>query len=614
MSNAYDYQEDPELSGQFVTMGEGAAVDRYNDEPTARIVVRPPSVVANPDYRERQLELPEVAPDRLQRPAPYYGSEAPKAAQQAVQAVPEFLGLPDAYRALQGTMTETEAKDFAAQAAMGLLPMKGVGKAAKGVSRVIGSLAETERAPVMGSLVGHNGPPSSALDFWGDLPRDDQVARALILPGDKRVSTRFPTSVSPSHDPLRQHLSVGLQDMLQHSTPEQLAHNMGLVAKYPGMGHLAEMAPEEAARAYVDQAQKNLRFVYDNAPPSMQQRSPFWYEGANRFTDALANRYGVPRQSASGGTAVLSPQKDWFQNASLSERTGDIIMGPNRKWDSEMLAFARQNDALSNKENAAIVRRIMGKSLDQIDDPLEKAVWVRLWDEVHNPRHYRSITPEGDLGGYVRNDDGSLAKVGWGSGGEIAKAIQMYQSGGEMDTISRLLGNKHKVRSFYNNVELPNDPRFGDVTSDTHQVASALLRPLSGNTAEVAHNFGSSLAKKHQPPGYQGTMNSSLTGLQGTYPLNVEATRGFAREVGMVPRAGQSTVWEPVRELFTDTFKSNPKNVAAIDDIWRAYDRKELTLEQAQRAILKRAGGIGEPSWARSSDPTHAPSQASTYR
>ena len=46
MSNAYDYQEDPELAGKFVTMGEGAAVDRYGDEPTARIVVRPPSVRA----------------------------------------------------------------------------------------------------------------------------------------------------------------------------------------------------------------------------------------------------------------------------------------------------------------------------------------------------------------------------------------------------------------------------------------------------------------------------------------------------------------------------------------------------------------------------------------
>jgi hypothetical protein len=477
-----------------------------------------------------------------------------------------------------------------------------IGKASPGsLGAKLAGAAETKAAP-------------RGVDFWDYSPDPATVSRNLILPGDTRVSTRFPTAVGSQENPLTHHLSAGLEDMVQKSTPEMLAHNLALVAEYPGLKHLQGLPPAEQARGYVDFAKGNLQHIWENAPKVMQERSPIWYEGANRFTEALANRYGVPRPAASGATAVLSPQKDWLQNASLGERVGDIVTGASKPWSSDMLAYARGSDTLNKGLNAEIVQRIAGKRLDQLDDPIERAMWVRLYDEAHNPRAYRSITPEGGLGDYVLNADGTPAKVAWGSGGEVAKAIQMYESGGNMDTISRLLGNKHKVRSFYNNIENPNDPRFGDVTADTHQVAAGLLRPLSGNTPEVSHNFGNSLDVKFQPPGYQGTKSSSISGLQGTYPLNVEATRGLAQELGMMPRAVQSGVWEPVRELFTDTFKSNSKNVGAIDDIWRAYDRKELSLEQARRAIFERAGGVGQPSWARPGSPAHDPARASTYR
>jgi len=472
--------------------------------------------------------------------------------------------------------------------------------------------------------MGHNKPPMEGLDFWADNPDPKAVARSLILPGDTRVSTRFPKAVQPTlsdpqgfiqkENPLKTHLSVGLEDMLKHATPEQMKHNMALLAEYPGFAHLKDMTPAQAARAYVDQTKGNLNHIWQNAPKIMQQRSPLWYEGANEFADALAGRYGVPRPSASGGVAVLSPQKDWFQNASLGERVGDIVTGASRKWDSRMRDYARSSDAFQTEDNWPIFKRIAGKNLDQLEDPIERAMWVRLYDEVKNPRHYREITPEGKLGDFVRNEDGSPAKVAWGSNNEIAKAIQMFESGGDMDTISRLLGSKHKVRSFYNNIENPMDIRFGDVTSDTHQVAGGQLRPLSGNTPEVAHNFGSGLAKDYQPPGYKGTKNSAVTGLQGTYPLQVAATQELGKDLGMIPRAVQSGVWEPVRTLFTDTFKSNPKNVEAIDNIWRAYDRKEITLDEARRAVVERAGGFEQPSWARSGTSVHDPKKASTYR
>lgn len=67
--------DDDDLEGQYV-MGDIAAQDQYG-EPVARITVRPPAPY-NPDYREPDFPLPDVAPDQLVRPQPYFGSEAPQ--------------------------------------------------------------------------------------------------------------------------------------------------------------------------------------------------------------------------------------------------------------------------------------------------------------------------------------------------------------------------------------------------------------------------------------------------------------------------------------------------------------------------------------------------------
>lgn len=433
-----------------------------------------------------------------------------------------------------------------------------------------------------------------------------------ILAGDYRASTRFPTGVNRTQDPLTEHLSIGVDDMRNSPTYE---HNVGLVSGYPGFARLKGMSPDEAAKAYVDQTSGNLKFLYENSPDVMRERSPLWYDGANRVAEALADRWGVPRRSVSGAIAALSPQMDWFKNASLAERVGDTLLGPTagKLMTPEMEGFARASKALNTPDNAALFASIQGKQLDQLDDPLQKALWIRLYDEAHNPRNYRAITPEGNLGPFVLNDDGRPSKIGWGALGEIAKAVRALESGGDMNIISPALGTKHKVRNFYNNIELPDDPRFGDITADTHQVAAAQLRPLSGSTPAVAHNLSSGLDKKKQPEGYVADKSSSVDGVQGTYGLVADATRQAGADLGLLPRQAQSATWEPIRELFTPSFK-NAKNMQAIDDIWRAYDENKLTLDKARKQILETAGGIGEPGWARPGLETSAPAQSSTYR
>jgi hypothetical protein len=478
-----------------------------------------------------------------------------------------------------------------AVAAAGAAPLAGM--AARGARR--GAKAAKEAAP-QGLLA--DGPPPAP----------------PTLPGETRVSTRFPTAKKATEDPINQQLTIGLDEMRRSSTFD---HNMSLIPEYPGFARLQGLPAEEIAQQYIRQTSDNMNFIYDNSPAILQQRSPLWYDGANEFAGALAQRYGIPRPSASGAIAAMSPQKDWFMNASLAERAGDIMFGPSasRRMTPDMEDYQRSSSTFNKPANLDIFRRIQGKRLSELTDPLEQAMWVRLYDEAHNPRSYRDIAPEGLLGNFVTNLDGTPSKIAWGSGNEIAKAIQSFNSGGDMRIISPLLGDKNKVRSFYNNIELPNDRRFGDTTIDTHQVAAGQMRALSGNTPAVAHNFGSSLDRDFQPPGYRAARNSSIDGVQGTYGLLADATRMSAVKRGMpYARSMQSAPWEAVRELFTEGFKNNPASVQRVDDIWRAYDAGQISIDQARRAILDFAGGIGTPQWASSGASYASPFRASTYR
>ncbi|MEY9239164.1 hypothetical protein ABIF68_006784 [Bradyrhizobium japonicum] len=426
-----------------------------------------------------------------------------------------------------------------------------------------------------------------------------------IARGDTRVSTRFPTGVKSPENPLTQHLSIGTEEM--RMDPEQFAHNTSILSRYPGFAHLQGMSPDEAAKAYIDQAAGNLRFLYENSPAEIRLRSPRWYEGANEISDALARRWGVPRQSASAALASLSPQKDWFMNASLGERVGDIVTA-NPRGTSDMASWIRSKPEIISKPGVEdAVRQMTGKPLDQVD-PEHAALFVRAFDEAHNTRNYRSVLPEGYFGDFVRTASGDPAKVAWGTFGDIGKAVRAIQSGGDMDALSPLLGAKHKVRSFYNNIEVPNDPRFGDITGDTHQVAAAQMRPLSGSSEAVIQHLASG-----GPAGSVNAKASAVTGVQGTYGLVADATRQFAQEYGMLPRAAQSATWEPIRELFPADWKT-AKNATAVDDIWKAMDRGELSTDQARRAIFDFAGGIGTPEWARSGVSARAPTLGSTYR
>lgn len=421
----------------------------------------------------------------------------------------------------------------------------------------------------------------------------------------QRIPTRLVTSkkgVSKQTD------NVDMKSF--RSTPELYQKNVDLVRNYPNVRKdtAANKGHDAVAAEFIKHAKDNLLDLHDRVPPEIRKRSKLWYDGARKITNDWSKRYNLPDHSVAGALAALSPQKDWYQNVSLARRVLDRMRGDpeeykNNKFSPEMEATWKNRPSLDKPEYHGIVDMLRGKSLHDLDQmnmsdaerATAKAMWIRMHDETHNSPAHPIITPEGGVGDFVRTDKGEHAKVGWGSLGEIAKAVRSIESADKPEEISKLMGERHKVRNFYNNILSPNS-KHGDVTIDTHAVAAALMRPLSGNSLEVSHNFANWPGKNLPTAG-----GSALTGVQGLYPLYAEAYRQAAKDRGIKPREMQSITWEAIRGLFPDTFKTKANN-ALVDDVWDQYRRGRITQPQARDKIHELAGGIRHPTWFAGAD------------
>ena len=69
-------------------------------------------------------------------------------------------------------------------------------------------------------------------------------------------------------------------------------------------------------------------------------------------------------------------------------------------------------------------------------------LFVRAYDEAHHSKDYPIVTPEGDFGGTMTNDDGSPQKVAWGSFSEISKKALAALDTNDPAALSALLGAK----------------------------------------------------------------------------------------------------------------------------------------------------------------------------
>lgn len=400
-----------------------------------------------------------------------------------------------------------------------------------------------------------------------------------------RISTRVPTAKASTENPLESQLSITGKDVVP--TAEAAQGVAAILQKYPNVP--ADLKkPADVLAAFKEHVVSNLLYLHDQFDPVLRERAKLWYDGARKLTERWSESYDLPREGVAGILASLSPQKDWFMNVDLARRVIEHNQALKKRSLSDgMVDWFRGKFGEKKPEVLSALESKVGQSFNDLG-LLERAIVLRAFDEMSHDRGYQIITPEGDFSGPARNADGKPSKVAWGDFNTIAKALSIADNP-TRENISKQLGEEHKVRNFANNILLPNMAEHGDVTIDTHAVAAALLRPLSGSSVEVAHNFGS------------GAPSSSITGASGLYGLYADAYREAAAQRDRLPREMQSITWEAVRGLFPAEFKT-AKNQEAVDSIWKSYKSGTTSLDDARKQIFDLAGGITAPSWSGRSD------------
>jgi len=404
---------------------------------------------------------------------------------------------------------------------------------------------------------------------------------------------------------------------------------------------------DDLARYATDQITENLLYFMDRAGPDDWEGMK-WYLGAHDIENEWADQYGLNDASVSGAVAALSPQADWNINVHLGKQLIDhFVNRGNLEWDPNMERVARRmtaNEAegrikrilIKGKEGVPtmgpIIDYIKNKPLGELTDPEDIAMWIRIreeaWGDPNQPlvegtphlpaddpdfippgdvtgergHGFRLVRPDGTFGDYKRNarykdeELGDITDSTWNSNGAVANAVESLLANGDRLRIGNAMGNRHKVRSFFNNKLMPFSLR-GDVTMDTHALEGGVM-----STAGPAAAHG--LA--------DGSAVSNRAGSWGTYPLFADGYRQAARHVSqstgrlILPNQVQSVVWEMKRKLFENLGRDD---VAEIQQAWREYHDSGRTMRSAQDEVWR----IAERANARAAiaDPKKRPKRPS---
>jgi hypothetical protein len=464
--------------------------------------------------------------------------------------------------------------------------------------------------------------------------RMERVRQAAVAPGvmepapvleQAAMSTRVPTAVKPLEDALNDVLLADFPTFLRDE--KFVAKNLAKFKELNAPIRIDEKGTEQQQLdQIIEHMTSNLLWLHDAMEPAIRERARMWYVGGRRLVDWMAERHGMSPMAAATVFAVLSPQKNWYENVGLGIRITDIVatqgattmdadmqdaylsslrkeitkkQGQLAKQDEakpkrgkkELAAWEEKRTGIADELKAAqdkvaeaqgnidaIGSRTLADVLKQREFFLA-AIMVRWFDQTKNDRTYPVISPEGGVGSPMLTEAGTPASIRYGSYNEVAKAIAAYVDG-RAENVHYLIGGEHKVRNFYNNLFNPEDPRFA--TIDTHAIAAAYLMPLAGTDKLVQHGLG-------------GGVGNAMFGMGGGYAVFYEAYRRAAEARGIQPREMQSITWEAIRGMFEAAMKGGLK--APVAATWKQYVNGEIDLDTARADVMQRSGGITTPSW-----------------
>lgn len=289
-----------------------------------------------------------------------------------------------------------------------------------------------------------------------------------------------------------------------------------------------------------------------------------WYPVANKWTADLAEANGLHHDAVTAATAALSPSADWADNVAWAKNITETVSKQEsitiskeaaEAWYLTRLAAYEGKKAAATEAGKTFKPKggipkfpdhIVGKKLSELSD-LDAAVAIR-------GMHDEAAGGEGavrQLGGHAGFGNPKLLTRPQ-SDENMAKAISILRNP-TTSNIDAQLGQAHKVRSFYNNIRNPRDSEFTDVTVDTHHYGVANGFPWASSSKYIASGTASITAGP----------TSGQTGVSGTYPLIVEATRraasriNQARGTNYTPNQIQSIVWEEHRVNYPPKIRSN---------------------------------------------------------
>lgn len=409
---------------------------------------------------------------------------------------------------------------------------------------------------------------------------------AVFPPGTEQIEGRIPVNLPAGTDKNRIDAALDRHDIataMQHPQMRDfLTESAARLKAVPGFRDIKGTNPEQVLPHIVDRMVENLLFLYNRATPENKAKWRQWYDIARDMTNRWGEEYGYDPDVVAAVNARLSPQKDWYQNVTMTRLVMDTIKD-NPAWteaDRDFTHSVLENAEMDRlkklkkkgerptplslqkyrEKQAQIAAVPLGAKLDKLDNQ-QAAFLIRSYNDLRERKQIFDHNLENVP------DTGRLA---WQSYGALRSVMAILRDQ-TRENVSKELGNNHKVRSFYNNHVDPMHPT--DVTVDTHAVCAADLMPYGSLDPEIKQNFG---AIKNKNSEYAGT-----------YFVTADAYRKAAAQVGLLPRELQSIVWEQIRHDLSPEAKRQKDSKELVEAIWKKAEKGKISRDEAREQVMQ---------------------------